>query len=149
MGQCRGTTMSTAKRGGEARERGLENDGGRSAMRERGGGGDCGGDNAPSPAEAEGNGMGGGRGGRGAVQWRLWDWACPVVRPMQCTSLNRRVEGLGRGGGQSVGSASLPVAPPSQGLRPPCAIPSGCGFVMGPWAVTRSSLRVLRRVVAF
>ena len=31
-------------------------------------------------------------------------------------------------------------------LRPP---PSGCSFLTGPWTVTRSSLRVLRRVAAF
>ena len=32
---------------------------------------------------------------------------------------------------------------------PPCDIPSGCCFFMGPWKVTRSSLRVLRQVAAF
>ena len=31
----------------------------------------------------------------------------------------------------------------------PCDIPSGCCFFTGPWTVTRSSLRVLRRVAAF
>ena len=30
-----------------------------------------------------------------------------------------------------------------------CDIPSGCCFFTGPWTVTRSSLRVLRRVAAF
>ena len=32
---------------------------------------------------------------------------------------------------------------------PLCDIPSGCYSLMGPWTVTRSSLRMLRRVAAF
>ena len=32
---------------------------------------------------------------------------------------------------------------------PLCDIPSGCCFFTGPWTVTRSSLRMLRRVAAF
>ena len=32
---------------------------------------------------------------------------------------------------------------------PPCDIPSGRCFFTGPWTVTRSSLRMLRRVAAF
>ena len=32
---------------------------------------------------------------------------------------------------------------------PPCDIPSDCCSFTGPWTVTRSSLRMLRRVVAF
>ena len=32
---------------------------------------------------------------------------------------------------------------------PPCVIPSGCCSFSGPWTVTRSSLRMLRRVSAF
>ena len=43
---------------------------------------------------------------------------------------------------------------PPRGVRTPappplCDIPSGCCFCMGPWTVTRSSLRMLRRVTAF
>ena len=34
-------------------------------------------------------------------------------------------------------------------VNPPCDIPSGCCFFTGPWTVTRSSLRMLRRVAAF
>ena len=34
-------------------------------------------------------------------------------------------------------------------LRPLCDIPSGCCSFTGPWTVTRSSLRMLRRVAAF
>ena len=33
--------------------------------------------------------------------------------------------------------------------RPLCDIPSGCSPFTGPWTVTRSSLRMLRRVAAF
>ena len=32
---------------------------------------------------------------------------------------------------------------------PPCDIPSGCCSFTGPWTVTRSALRMLRRVAAF
>ena len=40
--------------------------------------------------------------------------------------------------------------PPPQAKPPPlCDIPSGCCFFTGPWTVTRSSLRMLRRVAAF
>ena len=34
-------------------------------------------------------------------------------------------------------------------VHPLCDIPSGCCFFTGPWTVTRSSLRMLRRVAAF
>ena len=34
-------------------------------------------------------------------------------------------------------------------ICPPCDIPSHCCFFTGPWTVTRSSLRMLRRVAAF
>ena len=37
----------------------------------------------------------------------------------------------------------------SRGDAPLCDIPSGCCFFTGPWTVTRSSLRMLRRVAAF
>ena len=33
--------------------------------------------------------------------------------------------------------------------KPLCDIPSGCCFFTGPWTVTRSALRMLRRVAAF
>ena len=63
----------------------------------------------------------GGRGGRGAqdMGWRTAGRAVP----------------------QRKGSVD---APP-----PVCDIPSGCCFFTGPWTVTRSSLRILRRVAAF
>ena len=40
-----------------------------------------------------------------------------------------------------------PPRPPP--LPPPCDIPLGCCSFAGPWTVTRSSLRMLRRVAAF
>ena len=45
-----------------------------------------------------------------------------------------------------------PTSSPQNCLQPPpppCDIPSGCGSFTGPWTVTRSSLRMLRRVAAF
>ena len=42
-----------------------------------------------------------------------------------------------------------PGAPKSNPPPPLCDIPSGRGFFTGPWTVTRSSLRMLRRVAAF
>ena len=44
-----------------------------------------------------------------------------------------------------------PVRPPSSArcTAPLCDIPSCCCFFTGPWTVTRSSLRMLRRVAAF
>ena len=36
-----------------------------------------------------------------------------------------------------------------QSYTPLCDIPSGCCSFTGPWTVTRSSLRMLRRVAAF
>ena len=46
---------------------------------------------------------------------------------------------------------STPPPPLSLGgsRDPPCATLSGCCFFTGPWTVTRSSLRMLRRVAAF
>ena len=48
------------------------------------------------------------------------------------------------GGEGRMGRGSHLVCPP-----PPCDIPSGCCSFTGPWTVTRSSLRMLRRVFAF
>ena len=39
----------------------------------------------------------------------------------------------------------VPTCPPP----PLCDIPSGCCSFTGPWTVTRSSLRMLRRVATF
>ena len=45
--------------------------------------------------------------------------------------------------------APLTHSPPGPCANPLCDIPSGCCFFTGPWTVTRSSLRMLRRVAAF
>ena len=50
----------------------------------------------------------------------------------------------GLSGGHLGPSVGLDRPPP-----PPCDIPSGCCSFTGPWTVTRSSLRMLRRVAAF
>ena len=42
-----------------------------------------------------------------------------------------------------------PVRPCPEARRPPCDIPSRCCSFTGPWTVTRSSLRMLRRVAVF
>ena len=50
------------------------------------------------------------------------------------------------------GTDLKPEIPPrkvSRAEHPPCDIPSGCCSFTGPWTVTRSSLRMLRRVAAF
>ena len=57
------------------------------------------------------------------------------------TGVRHATQGRGRGGG---GGQSIPLAPP-----PLCDIPSGCCSFTGPWTVTRSSLRMLRRVATF
>ena len=41
------------------------------------------------------------------------------------------------------------VVPPCPHPPPPCDIPSGCCPFTGPWTVTRSALRGLRRVAVF
>ena len=48
-----------------------------------------------------------------------------------------------------LGTPTGPLWPPPTPLHPPCDIPSGCCSFTGPWTVTRSSLRMLRRVAAF
>ena len=61
----------------------------------------------------------------------------PAISPHFWRSKRRRRE---------CGWALPPGAEPPP---PPCDIPSGGCFFTGPWAVTRSSLRMLRRVAAF
>ena len=57
----------------------------------------------------------------------------------------------GRAGVLGGGGSPRPPAPSSDSLPPlpPCDIPSGFCVFTGPWTVTRSSLRMLRRVAAF
>ena len=59
--------------------------------------------------------------------------------------------GLGCFPGPWVGGKKVCGGGPFQPHTPPplCDIPSGCCSFTGPWTVTRSSLRVLRRVAAF
>ena len=53
-------------------------------------------------------------------------------------ALHRKARVGQRGGGCCCGTSP-----------PPCDIPLGCCFFTGAWTVTRSSLRMLRRVAAF
>ena len=66
----------------------------------------------------------------------------------------RKAEGRVADGACARARATLPPlvphSPPVVHNPPPlCDIPSGCCSFMGPWTVTRSSLRMLRRVAAF
>ena len=75
------------------------------------------------------------RRGRGRGLWRC-DWA----------------GGGGPGRQLRPTSALVPLSLRREGYTPPpppCDIPSGCSFFTGPGTVTRSSLRMLRRVAAF
>ena len=66
--------------------------------------------------------------------------------PVRWLELEGEEGGGGSWGGSSSGCQRGQYIPPP----PPCDIPSGCccSFT-GPWTVTRSSLRMLRRVAAF
>ena len=70
---------------------------------------------------------------------------CASVRPPPALRVRIALVLLcrGTGGGQADGTRPAPV------VRPPCDIPLGCCVFTGPWTVTRSSLRMLRRVAAF
>ena len=72
-----------------------------------------------------------------------WD-ADTCARPVPSGTKHRPLlKGPGQGGrGGCLGPWSAPA-------DPPCDSPSGCCFFTGPWTVTRSSLRMLRRVAAF
>ena len=51
---------------------------------------------------------------------------------------------------QGLGREATPERLPNNlNLNPLCDIPSGCCSFTGPWTVTRSSLRMLRRVATF
>ena len=68
----------------------------------------------------------------------------PLKQKENCTWPTTR--GLTRvQGGEGDGRGCLAKG----GRYPPCDIPSGCCSFTGPWTVTRSSLRMLRRVAAF
>ena len=57
-------------------------------------------------------------------------------------------EGRGGKGGSSYGHPNTSLVEWCS-WDPPCDIPSGCYSFTGPWTVTRSALRMLRRVAAF
>ena len=50
---------------------------------------------------------------------------------------------------KSATPAGLSLGVGGGGATPSCDIPSGCCFFTGPWTLSRSSLRMLRRVAAF
>ena len=87
-----------------------------------------------SPGTPHTNRAGGGGGGARRA---------PTAQPLQG---GRQQEGGRRGVGQRCSRGRPREA---AGWHPPCDIPSGCWFVTGPWTVTRSSLRMLRRGAAF
>ena len=85
---------------------------------------------------------GGGRPLEGGPDGAVRVWAgLTDCRPLPADPL-RPSSIEGGGGGQGSFYGGLP--PP-----PPCDSPSGCCSFTGPWTVTRSSLRMLRRVAAF
>ena len=105
-------------------------------------------------------GLGGGGGlGRGVPPAPPWvliilkkPWGgVPPSPPLRHVFVTWRLKPWpgGRGGGGAlpmiVSRSNISLAPPP----PLCDIPSGCCFFTGPWTVTRSSLRMLRRVAAF
>ena len=61
------------------------------------------------------------------------------------TLYHKRAKGNSQLSFRHLGPLTLRAPPPP----PLCDIPSGCSFFTGPWTVTRSSLRMLRRVAAF
>ena len=71
----------------------------------------------------------------------------PFVGPKDADGRNprRRVFGITASQGRGLGTPARTV----HGCNTLCDIPSGCCFFTGPWTVTRSSLRMLRRVAAF
>ena len=101
-------------------------------------------------------------GGGGGFRWADSGGSAQCIAPA-CAGAQERGKGAGeeRGRGWS-GSRSAPRGLRREhaaaagrasffgGVQPPlCDIPSGCCFFTGPWTVTRSSLRMLRRVAAF
>ena len=83
-------------------------------------------------------------GANAAVQWPQTACLCGgVPGPLHSC------EGLGRAHGSPAGEGADAAALQKPPSPPACDIPSGrCSFT-GPWTVTRSALRVLRRGAAF
>ena len=109
--------------------------------------------------------MGGGRGGGGSGTQKLAyqtspEKIFPIVNFIFLDDGHFGLGGQGRGDPPPCGtkklSTGLPLPRPPQWCRvvkrspaPLCDIPSGCCSFTGPWTLTRSSLRMLRRVAAF
>ena len=75
-----------------------------------------------------------------------------VLDPSIPPGAGTAVFGMGEGGiAGAINSSCVPNGDVHTLHTPPplCDIGSGCCFFTGPWTVTRSSLRVLRRVAAF
>ena len=83
---------------------------------------------------AGGGGVGGGKCRAGAAKGQVWTRHLAPAAP----AFTRPSSPHRAGGGKE---------PPFP--NPPCDSPSGCCSFTGPWTVTRSSLRMLRRVAAF
>ena len=83
----------------------------------------------------------------------------PVARPRPHTACGPQDGAVPRGGRGGVRDRGHAPDPPKEGVRPshvrwgrvlpPCDSPSGCCSFTGPWTVTPSALRMLRRVAAF
>ena len=72
----------------------------------------------------------------------VWGWGHYIKEGTGL--LGRNAAAKEREGGEGVRTGLSPAL-----ARALCDIPSGCCFFPGPWTVTRSSLRMLRRVTAF
>ena len=96
-------------------------------------------DGAPGLLSTTQHHLGGGGGGQGLI-WTPGPTVSYFTRTSQLGWLIYGCRGEGRGLGP-------PTPPPRP--SPLCDIPSGCCSFTGPWTVTRSSLRMLRRVAAF
>ena len=82
----------------------------------------------------------------GAPGCRLTD---PCVRPKEALLVHCPVQSGSHRLHQSPAQPTEPTDAHFRPTAPPCDIPSRCCFVTGPCTVTRSSLRMLRRVAAF
>ena len=81
------------------------------------------------------------------TMYGLFNWAAKAVRGGYC-GLQRPLK-LALGVRETAAGHRLGALEEGGGGTPPCDIPSGCCFLTGPRTVTHSSLRMLRRVVAF
>ena len=73
----------------------------------------------------------------------------PLPNPKAYTASRTRCTAKAPGSRQGKSSPRALKTKSSHDIIPLCDIPSGCYSFTGPWTVTRSSLRMLRRVAAF